>query len=479
MLKQHYVLAVVVVSVAFLFRFHHLDSIPPGLFMDEAVEGNQALEAATTGRLQLFYSENNGREGLFVWLAAIPMKMFGNRPWALRSVSATFGVLTVVGLYLLAQQVFSAEIAAISSFLLATSFWHTTFSRLGLRAILAPFFVVWGFYFLMRAFNSGRLRDYAISGLAWGLGFYSYLAFRVMPLALAITFVLYAASSLRRSRWGLCVFGVVAAVVVLPLAAHFYAYPSDFFSRTEQLSLWSVENPVAVLASNLEKTLLMFNYRGDANWRHNVSGSATLPLIIGLFFIVGLVCAVSHTVRGKRGQECFNSAAWLLTWFVVGLLPAVLSNAGAPHSLRAIIAAPATYLLSAVGISWAYEQLRNRCPVRWSMTFLVVVLLVTMLSERQKYFVEWAKNPAVAFFFNERDVAFSKWLLGLPEKPKYIYINGKLSDKAADELMPVQTIMFITDTYTKEKQNAKKIHYVSAVNRAEIPPDSLLINLYQ
>src|SRR5262245_16314088 len=117
MSKQHCLVFVVIVSMAFLFRFHHLDSVPPGLFMDEAVEGNQALEAARTGRLQLFYSENNGREGLFVWFAAIPLKLFGNQPWALRSVSAVFGVLTVVGLFLLAQQVFGWEIAAISSFL--------------------------------------------------------------------------------------------------------------------------------------------------------------------------------------------------------------------------------------------------------------------------------------------------------------------------------------------------------------------------
>src|SRR5438093_10097562 len=151
-----------------IFRFHHLNVTPPGLFWDEAIEGNQALEAATTGHFRLFYAENNGREPLFVWLAALPLKVFGNRTWALRSMSGIIGVLTVLGVYLLADEVFGPEMAVLSSGLLAASFWHTVFSRIGFRAILAPFFAVWGFYFFMRGHRSRKLWTYAVSGLFWG-----------------------------------------------------------------------------------------------------------------------------------------------------------------------------------------------------------------------------------------------------------------------------------------------------------------------
>src|SRR5262245_14397475 len=88
MSKHSILIGVTITLLSTAFRFYRLDCAPPGLFMDEAMEGNQALEAATTGHFQLFYSENNGREGLFVWLAAMPLKIFGNRSWVLRSVSA-------------------------------------------------------------------------------------------------------------------------------------------------------------------------------------------------------------------------------------------------------------------------------------------------------------------------------------------------------------------------------------------------------
>ena len=52
--------------------------------------------------------------------------IFGNEPWALRGVSAIFGILTVLGVYLLTKELFpeNRKIALLAAFLIATSFWH-------------------------------------------------------------------------------------------------------------------------------------------------------------------------------------------------------------------------------------------------------------------------------------------------------------------------------------------------------------------
>ena len=76
--RNKWIVPAFIFSVALAFRFCALDSIPPGLHFDEAVEGNQALEALTTRHLPIFYPENSGREGLYVWLATIPLEIFGN-----------------------------------------------------------------------------------------------------------------------------------------------------------------------------------------------------------------------------------------------------------------------------------------------------------------------------------------------------------------------------------------------------------------
>src|SRR3989338_9660055 len=99
--KELWILAVII-PLAVFFRFYQIDSFPPGLYPDEAMNGNNALSALEAGSFKVFYPENNGREGLFINLQAISVGLFGNNPWSLRIVSAIIGTLTVIGLYLLA-----------------------------------------------------------------------------------------------------------------------------------------------------------------------------------------------------------------------------------------------------------------------------------------------------------------------------------------------------------------------------------------
>ena len=137
--KKEFWILILIIALAIFFRFYQLDSFPPGLYPDEAMNGNNALVALETGSFKMFYPENNGREGLFINLQALPVGIFGNQPWSLRAVSAIIGVLTVIGLYLLTKELFGWRLGALSSFLLAISFWHVNFSRIGFRAIMLPF----------------------------------------------------------------------------------------------------------------------------------------------------------------------------------------------------------------------------------------------------------------------------------------------------------------------------------------------------
>src|SRR5690348_11774947 len=131
MKKRTVVIALVsILIIATFLRFYHFTSTPPGLYPDEAVNGNNAIETAETGHWQVFYPDNNGREGLYNNLLAI---LFGplhapNEPWVVRLPAAIAGVLTVLGLYFLAAELFGTEAGLLASFFLATSFWHINFS---------------------------------------------------------------------------------------------------------------------------------------------------------------------------------------------------------------------------------------------------------------------------------------------------------------------------------------------------------------
>jgi len=88
-----------ILAVATFFRFWDLTAVPPGLYPDVAINGNDALAALKSGDFKLFYPENNGREGLFINLVAFSFWLFGPTIFAIKIVPAIFGTLTVLGLF--------------------------------------------------------------------------------------------------------------------------------------------------------------------------------------------------------------------------------------------------------------------------------------------------------------------------------------------------------------------------------------------
>ena len=157
--RKELIALIFILLLASFFRLYKLDSIPPGIYPDEALNGNQAIFEPG----KIFYPENNGREGLFMNLIALSFKIFGPSIWSFKIVSAIAGILTVFGLYLLTKELFDwneerprSIIPLISTFLISVSFWHTNFSRISFRAIMVPLFSTFAFYFLFKAFKKEK-----------------------------------------------------------------------------------------------------------------------------------------------------------------------------------------------------------------------------------------------------------------------------------------------------------------------------------
>src|SRR3989338_7555579 len=132
-----------ILILATFLRFWDLGSTPPGLYPDEAMNGNNATEAIDNSNFEVFYRDNNGREGLFINIQALSISIFGNKPWALRGVSGIFGVFTVLGIFLLSREMFRSRqnrdrLALLAAFFLFSSFWHINFSGCGMRAFIRP-----------------------------------------------------------------------------------------------------------------------------------------------------------------------------------------------------------------------------------------------------------------------------------------------------------------------------------------------------
>ncbi len=520
MKRTELVAFLLVMAIAIAMRLYGLSWAPPGLYPDEAMNGNNALAANRTGDYRLFYPDNNGREGLFINIQALSIQVFGNTPYALRVVSALMGVLTVLGTYLLTRRLFDDwRIAAIAAFFMAVGFWHVNFSRIGFRAIMAPMLAVWGFYYMYKGIETNRLWNWALAGLWFGLGFHTYIAYRVIPGAIACTLIalwlsLHAAFShgkylhaRQQQLGGIALMVGVLVLTLLPMAAYFYSNPLDFTGRTAKVAVWAGENPVGDLALNTAKTFGMFFFKGDSNWRHNIAGAPVLFWPVAAFFAVGLLHTIyrflhSWRMRGHPGVV----QTLLLSWFLVGLLPALLSTEGSPHALRALLVAPVVYIMAAVGLHWLYVSMerwygqgdrRKIClPTRhlpgslghqvcvdrsaFVVSLAVLSILVAVgIAETKRYFVDWAQHPATADEFTSHYTSAAQRLLSLPPATlKYVVVRK--GDVLVNGVpMSSQTVMFLTDTWMAEQQREKNIYYLTPeqFQRKEYPRGAVVLDL--
>lgn len=448
------------------------------------MNGNDALYALETGDFKIFYPNNNGREGLFINIQAVFIKFLSNKAWVLRLVSAIFGILTVWGLYLLTKELFGQNIAYLSSFFLAILFWHVNFSRIGFRGIMLPFILVFGFYFLLRALNAGYLKSFILAGVFWGLGFHTYSSYRVVPFIIAAVLLVHwfylkkdllvSGSERKKQQFfkGVAVMFSCTAVIFLPLLIYFMTNPGTFLNLN-RLSydplVLRQEEPFRGLALSTIKTLGMFNFYGDHNWRHNISGSPQLFWPIGILFAVGFV---KETVDWLRKKQSRFSASYVLvfSWFFIMLLPGFLSiPIEAPHALRTIGVIPVVMIFTAKGLWWIYEKLlkryyRKRVLIHFS---LIIFLLALSVIEFTRYFKVWAPNVDDYFAKAYADVAVQINLQPKDSQKRLFlkiskaWIPIKIPDDPEGRSLPVtaQTVMFLTDTFSYKKQVDKNVFY--------------------
>lgn len=461
-----WVLLFAILSLALFVRVHKIDSIPGGLYPDEATNGIDALKANETGDYKLFYPNNYGREGLFINLQALTVKHFGNTIPVLKFWSTIFGTLAVLGIYLLGKELFQRRTAGLmAAFLLATSFWAINFSRIGFRAIMVTFLLSFAFYFFFKGLRTERIRTFFLSGLIFGVGVHTYVAYRLAPLILIalLPFLILSYENFLKRFWkhGL-VFIFGAFLTAAPLIFHFVNHPEELNSRTGAVSIFSPEINKGDFWGTFGKTLglslVKYNFWGDQNWRHNYPPYPILDPFTGVFFLAGLGYLIYDFIRllGRRFREKIRDpvlvrTAFLLAFFFVMLMPEFLTEEGLPHALRAIGTQAPVFLMATLGILLIIKKAKTVYPgTRLAIySFLFLALFAGAMINLTKYFVFFAESPTQMGAFNKNFRNMAEFILSLPpEAPKYIVPNG--GGKMLDNGLPVsaQPIVFLTNGKT-------------------------------
>lgn len=500
--KIFYSLLLLTCALAIFFRLFHIGSMPGGLFPDEAANGLD-INSMEQGNLQPFYERGNGREALFFYMIWGMVKAFGRSPFAHHATSALVGILAVLFCFLATRRLFTGykgrsdgqtanrtitlgrktlfetielgigapnTIALLSAFLMATSAWHVVLSRTAFRANLIPLFVTATLYFLLGWVQSTRIRTQyifaALFGASFALGFYTYIAYRVLAplLVILILWPLLAAwkerglKAIVQPYWKqTLVAGALFALCITPLFHYFYTHPDSFVGRSGQVSIFNPElNKGDLVGTALEVTrlsILGYFTEGDLNWRHNISGQPFLSPLISPFFAVGLLIVIGNALlyffRPVKYARKYHSFV-LAGWFTAFLLPVITTAEGIPHGLRAIGTIPAVFIITAYGIyltasfvwhvvtTYPHGNPRLERLVQLSLQTLVVLFLVGLpLQTYAQYFILAANSPENFYAFRSDLTAVSDYLRAYGNRNTTYLVLDKFSVQTVDYLTTV------------------------------------------
>jgi sugar lactone lactonase YvrE len=339
-------------------RLFSLDNVPPGLWFDEAQNGIVAQRLlAPDAPHPTFIGDLTQMGALYFYVLGVVLKFAGTDIWPLRLLPALAGAITVPMIYLIAARLYGSRAGLAAAGVLMVSAWNITFSRFGMVSMTTVALDVAVYLCMVQALRTGRLGYYAGAGVLLGLAMQGYYVSRLVPLVLLVLLAHQLIGTrlrlLRAIRVGIVVFAVGALLAFLPVGLFAIQQPDTFSGRVSTVSVLNPEvnhGDPNVVIDNLNKHLLMFNFRGDANGRHNLPGAPMLDDLTAALFFIGLGACL---LRAWRWQYAFP-----VVWFVAAISGGVLSIPfEAPQSHRTLENSVVTALLAGIVLGELWQCL--------------------------------------------------------------------------------------------------------------------------
>ena len=423
-----------IMLIALFFRIFMIDQIPAGCFRDEGQNGNEAINIMNGievdgTKLPVYIERWTQNAAMYMYFVAAFFKLFGIGVLEIRAVSVLFGMLCVPAFYFLVRNLMGPRLAIIGGFLMAVTSWHVNFSRVGFLGIVTVFFAILCFYFAWRTYVKRTPFDFVMLGITTALSIYTYLAARLIPVGLLL-FCLYIFASemkfyAKNSKKILIAF-ISLVVVMLPLIIYAVQHPQQFSSRQAVVSIFNQEmlhevggryvekdgknkTPFKLYMESFAYTMLMYNYKGDGNPRHNSGAMPMLDFTTGLFFVLGFGYALVNILKPRY---------FLMMAMYFAFMQAGLFSTESPQAYRTIAEIPIVLLFAIVAIGKVLEYAKEQHGKDFVKTVMIAGLVVmgyVAYENYVRYFEKFGRNPGSWAEFSTDEYSMGKYVHSLGE----------------------------------------------------------------
>lgn len=373
-----------ILGIALGLRVSDLDEIPPGLWVDEAIEGLQAHALwngyALPDQPGIPYPCWPGW-----WIVeAGCVGLSGATPFGIRIPAAVIGALSTVMAFLAGRTLTGRAGGLVAAGLLAGSFWHVQFSRMALPCLLAvPEGLVIGMVLLRDrpiGFSGLLLVGIALASSAVGYAA-SLVSFPLVIFLLGLRIAMRRSAGREETALG---------VTVMLTGAVMWWIGSSSVQRVMTLGLLP---PGRVLEQAVLCTANWFVHvpSGWGYWHHYPSGAARFSPVEAGLLLAGLV-AVATSPSLLRWQKLGATG-----WLVLAAMPEIATSEGT-HLIRALpLLAPAVML-------WAFAgaAIIDRAHHAGRVALIMLIAVNAILTGRILY-GPFASDPVTAGWYGRTD----------------------------------------------------------------------------
>lgn len=327
-----YTLVIAVFGLVAFYRFYQIDTLPNEPFSDHAEKLLDVYDI-TQGQPHIFFERNTGREAIqFYWTVLLMTILHtGISFLSLKIGTVLLGFLTVPFVFMLGKEYGNDRVAFFALFLFGVASWPNIISRIGLRFPLYPLFLAPTLLFLTRGLRTRNRNDMILAGIFLGLGLHGYSPFRIVPVFVAVIFLIYflhtrSLENRQQTIFWFLIVVIVSLFVFSPLLRYWVSRP-DLVNYRALTRMSGAEQPLPgpvwqIFLSNLYKGMLMFNWDDGDVWVNSVTHRPALDFITAALFLIGVVFLIIRYIRQRDWRDLV-----LLVSLPILIQPSVLSLA--------------------------------------------------------------------------------------------------------------------------------------------------------
>lgn len=425
--------------LAAILRIWHIAELPPGFTTDELAYID-ITESVREGNVAVYYLAPDGtaRAGMYGVPNSLLTGLTGDGLIGYRLLPLISGLITLALLYALARRLFGVPVALAALVAGTINMRLILLSRTGSAEALMPLYVVLTLLMLAVAFNlRATIRfhtpgtvPFAVLGLLFGAtGYLHYTGLVLGPLgALFAAHVVLTRQPLSRRIWSAGLFVVVLATIIgMPYVISTLREPAD----SELYTYWA-ERPAGLrdLVDGALHAVGGVFWQGDPRVTHSVAEMPLVGPLLALLLIVGLAEAI------RRWRDPRYALLGLALLF--GLLADTWVQPDTTFSAN-LVAYPAILILPAVGARVLVQGLAARgVQGAWQpiASLFVVLLAINVIVVRERFYDDWAGEPAVKTAYNAELARVARYLDQYPDGLPVSFCTTRLNEPGPSGLTP-------------------------------------------